>query len=154
VDSEATGDYYTVDEAAKVLKLTPGRIRQMLRAGELEGDHDETGRWRIPAHAVHDRPRPPRIERPPLGLRQDETLPESPESLERLSDLEAEVRDLRYQLGLSEGRRELTEKAESTLRESLERERMRADEERERAERLQTELDNARRPWWRKLFGS
>ena len=28
---------YTVDEAAKILKLTPGRIRQMLRAGELEG---------------------------------------------------------------------------------------------------------------------
>ena len=25
---------YTVDEAAKILKLTPGRIRQMLRAGD------------------------------------------------------------------------------------------------------------------------
>ena len=31
-------DFYTVEEAAKVLQLTPGRIRQMLRAGELEGD--------------------------------------------------------------------------------------------------------------------
>jgi hypothetical protein len=30
-------DFYTVDEAARILKLTPGRIRQMLRAGELEG---------------------------------------------------------------------------------------------------------------------
>jgi excisionase family DNA binding protein len=28
---------YTVDEAARILKLTPGRIRQMLRRGELEG---------------------------------------------------------------------------------------------------------------------
>jgi excisionase family DNA binding protein len=28
---------YTVDEAARILGLTPGRIRQMLRAGELEG---------------------------------------------------------------------------------------------------------------------
>jgi excisionase family DNA binding protein len=28
---------YTVDEAARILRLTPGRIRQMLRAGELEG---------------------------------------------------------------------------------------------------------------------
>jgi hypothetical protein len=30
-------DFYTVEEAAKVLQLTPGRIRQMLRVGELEG---------------------------------------------------------------------------------------------------------------------
>jgi len=29
--------FYSVDEAARILKLTPGRIRQMLRAGELEG---------------------------------------------------------------------------------------------------------------------
>jgi excisionase family DNA binding protein len=28
---------YTVDEAARILRLTPGRIRQMLRAGELDG---------------------------------------------------------------------------------------------------------------------
>jgi hypothetical protein len=63
------------------------------------------------------------------------------------------VRDLRYQLGLSRGRIELTEKAESTLREALEREKQRADDERERAERLQAELDRARLPWWRKLFG-
>jgi excisionase family DNA binding protein len=32
-----TDDFYSVDEAAKILKLTPGRIRKMLRAGELEG---------------------------------------------------------------------------------------------------------------------
>jgi hypothetical protein len=31
------GDSYSVDEAARILQLTPGRIRQMLRAGELEG---------------------------------------------------------------------------------------------------------------------
>ena len=29
-------EHYTVDEAARILKLTPGRIRQMLRASELE----------------------------------------------------------------------------------------------------------------------
>ena len=29
------GDYYSVSQAAKVLKVTPGRIRQMLAAGEL-----------------------------------------------------------------------------------------------------------------------
>ena len=139
--------FYTVGEVSKILKLTPGRVRQMLRSGELEGvppeDSGERG-WRIPMHAVHDRERPSRVERP-------ERPPGAPE---RLPDLEAEVRELRYQLGLSRGRIELTEKAESTLREALERERQRADEERERAEKLQEALDLARRPWWRKLFGS
>jgi hypothetical protein len=41
---------------------------------------------------------------------------------------------------------ELTEKAESTLREALERERERADQERERAEKLQEELGRSRLP--------
>jgi hypothetical protein len=27
-------DFYSVDEAARILRLTPGRIRQMLRAGD------------------------------------------------------------------------------------------------------------------------
>jgi hypothetical protein len=141
-------EFYSVDEAAKILKLTPGRIRQMLRGGELQGGvpPEESGErgWKIPMHAVHDRDRPARVER----------SPEAPESPERASDLEAEVRELRYQLGLSRGRIEITEKAESTLRDALERERERADAERERAEKLQAELDRARLPWYRKLFGS
>jgi hypothetical protein len=29
--------FYTVEQAADTLDLTPGRIRQRLRAGELEG---------------------------------------------------------------------------------------------------------------------
>jgi hypothetical protein len=31
------GDYYSVAQAARVLKVTPARIRQMLGSGELEG---------------------------------------------------------------------------------------------------------------------
>jgi len=67
---------------------------------------------------------------------------------------------------------ELTEKAESTLRDALQRERererqrqrerQRADAERRRAEQLQADLDQVReaaaetaaRPWWRRIFGS
>ncbi len=138
-------DFYTVDEAAKILKLTPGRIRQMLRGGELEGTPpEESGKrgWKIPMHAVHDRDRPARLQSP-------QDARESPLSA---SDLEVEVRELRYQLGLSRGRLELGEKAESTLREALERERERADAERERAQKLQAELEKARLPWWRKIF--
>jgi Helix-turn-helix domain len=58
-------DFYSVDDAARILKLTPGRIRQMLRAGELEGipPKESGGRgpgrgWKIPMHGVHDRARP------------------------------------------------------------------------------------------------
>jgi excisionase family DNA binding protein len=139
-------DFYSVDEAARILRLTPGRIRQMLRAGELEGTSPEASGergWRIPMHAVHDRDRPARVGRPSGA----------PESPERVSELEVEVRRLEYELGLSRGRIELTEKAESTLRDALERERERADAERERAEKLQAELDRARLPWYRRLFG-
>jgi hypothetical protein len=55
--------------------------------------------------------------------------------------------DLYYKLGRSEARAELTEQAESTLREQLERER-------ERADRLEEELREERsKGFWRRLFG-
>ena len=76
-------DFYSVSEAAKILKFTTGRVRQMLRSGDLEGiPPEETGDrgWRIPMRAVHDRERPGRVERPP----------EPPESPKRLSELEIE----------------------------------------------------------------
>ncbi len=50
---------YTVDEAAQILELSPACVRQMLRAGELEGERREEriegvlGPWRIPERAVH-----------------------------------------------------------------------------------------------------
>jgi hypothetical protein len=43
VDGE---DFYSVDDAARILKLTLGRIRQMLRAGELDGIPPEEGSGR------------------------------------------------------------------------------------------------------------
>ena len=51
-------DEYTVDEAARLLGLSPARVRQMLRSGELEGERREErvegvlGPWRIPAGGV------------------------------------------------------------------------------------------------------
>ena len=47
-DARVAEDIYSVDEAARILKLTPGRIRQMLRAGEIEGGippEDAPARW-------------------------------------------------------------------------------------------------------------
>lgn len=50
--------HYTVDEAARMLELSPACVRQMLRAGELEGERREEriegvlGPWRVPERAV------------------------------------------------------------------------------------------------------
>ena len=70
-------DFYTVDKAARILKLTPGRIRQMLRAGELEGvtstaprrtAGDKLARLRAFRYAV----RMPDASRPVGDLRDDQ----------------------------------------------------------------------------------
>ena len=59
-------DFYTVEEAARVLKLTPDRIRQMLRDGEIEGVPPQGGSasdWKIPVRVIHGRYRPPPMDR-------------------------------------------------------------------------------------------
>ena len=58
--------FYTVEQAADTLDLTPGRIRQMLRAGDLEGSKEPGDRgWRITRESVEEvrRRRPPPRER-------------------------------------------------------------------------------------------
>ena len=43
-------DFYSVEKAAKLLGRTPERIRQMLHAGELEGEHEGDERhasWKV-----------------------------------------------------------------------------------------------------------
>jgi hypothetical protein len=146
-------DYYTPPQAARVLRLTRQRVTQMLHSGEMEGKQDpENGRWKIPQRVVHARlkDRPARARPDEGGGSRDE--PEG-QGHQRLTELELEVRDLIYRLGSSEARLELTESTESTVR--AERERLLKDLERERrrAERLEAELQDARRPWWRKMFG-
>ena len=59
-------DFYTVEEAARALKLTPDRIRQMLRDGELEGvplQEGDASSWKIPIRVIPGRDRPPPIDR-------------------------------------------------------------------------------------------
>lgn len=194
------GANYTVDEAAQILGLSPARIRQMLRTGELEGERSEEripgvlGPWRIPKRAVHTLRQEGDLSAhragrqgasedvttpagPPLGATTSGTLPteEDPagggtadttpsEASELLSESVREVREraeqLREGLGRLEGHLEAMEIAEFTLRESLEREKERAELERERADRLRAELEADRagrrgepREFWRRLLG-
>jgi excisionase family DNA binding protein len=131
-------DYYTTGEAARVLRVSESRIRQMLGAEELEGSRDLNGRWRIPQRAVHERmervPREPRV--------RDSGAPSADVNalIDRLAQLE-------HQLGRAEAVAELTEEAHSTTQEALQRER-------ERADKLEAELrDERSKGFWARLFG-
>jgi excisionase family DNA binding protein len=150
MESEET---YTVGQAAKILKLTQARLYQLLGAGELEGYQDsESNRWRIPKRAVHAlmEERPERRS----GSTSEETQPDSSErSIGRVIELENRLMTVHQTLGRMEGRLELTEKTESTLREERDRLLRDLEREREERERLQAKLEDMQRPWWRKFFG-
>jgi hypothetical protein len=45
-------DFYTAEEAAKVLGIPVKRVFGMLCGGEMEGHQDEWARWLVPASAV------------------------------------------------------------------------------------------------------
>ena len=131
---------YTVQEAARILRTTERTVRRRLERGDLEGSRDPTtGRWRIEAHSVTAA----MPERPPKASQEPS---ESPESVrEYVREYRERVEHLQRQLGRLEGARELEAITVSTLREQLERER-------ERADRLEEELRDARRSWWSRLF--
>ena len=142
-------DYYTTTEAARLLGVGDSRIRQMLLAGELEGERDPVSdRWRIPQAAV-------------LARRAERKLEEPPRSPADGVDWLAKVETLHQELGRMEGRLEITEVAESTLREQLEREREQLERERERADRLEERTEQLRgeleaersKGFWARLFG-
>jgi Helix-turn-helix domain len=47
--------FYTVEQVTDTLELTPGRIRQMLRGGDLEGSKESEDRgWRITRESVEE----------------------------------------------------------------------------------------------------
>jgi excisionase family DNA binding protein len=133
-------DYYTTGEAARILRVTEARVRQMLGGGELEGTRDPVSdRWRIPQHAVHAR----KEERRP-SQEAPRTSADAREWIERVTELERELGRLE---GETRAKAQLTEVTESTLRESLEREK-------ERADRLEQELSEERsKGFWARLFG-
>lgn len=60
---------------------------------------------------------------------------------------------LKREIGRLQGRLEIEERAESTVREERDRLLEERTRERERAERLEAELRDARRSWWSRLFG-
>ncbi|MDP8949718.1 MAG: helix-turn-helix domain-containing protein [Actinomycetota bacterium] len=151
-------DYYTVDEAARILGMSPARVRQALRSGELEGERREEriegvlGPWRIPARAAlafQERLKAGGDE-VTVALSPDEeatadTISGTPEpgSAEITADtpseasekLSEELRELREmakallgEIDRVEGRLEATEVEQFALKEALRREKGRSEE--------------------------
>jgi excisionase family DNA binding protein len=139
---------YTPLEAGRVLGVSGERIRQLLEAGEIAGEK-RGGRWHVFRASVHHQ-----LERrgSPRARRSRQRSPHSGEDAAR--ELRARVEDLSYRLGRSEARAELTERAESTVREALERERERADRLEAEARQLREQIEASRRGFWSRLFGS
>jgi excisionase family DNA binding protein len=143
-------DTYSASEAAKILKLSGRRVRQLAETGEIEGTRDPEGNWKLDKASVHAF----RDER-----RLDSSKPrEAPRSRSKRPEPWDRVTELERALGRLEGemcaRAELTAVTESTLRESLQRERERADRLEERAEQLRDELEAERsKGFWRRLVG-
>jgi excisionase family DNA binding protein len=156
-------EHYTAAEAARILRLSSQRVRQLLASGELRGVRDEVGHWEVDARSVHA-----------LLEERREVLFGTLEDPQRLSELEAEVRELRYFLGRAEARLDMSAQAESMLREGLEREQERADKleaELREAQSIrleprgtpdtatesegkgETPPDTERRSWWQRWFG-
>ncbi len=61
-------DFYTAEEAAKVLGIPVRRVFSMLCSGELEGHQDEWARWLVPASALQGARRNPEASPHPGGL--------------------------------------------------------------------------------------
>lgn len=148
---------YTPAEAAKILRYTERHVRKLLQDGDLIGERDESGRWRVFQRSVHQMlpDRPPRVER------SQEAQEEASERAREIKDLYDRIANLQHDLGRAQARAELTELTESTIREErdrlielTERERRERLEAQEEAQRLREELEAERaRGFWRRLFG-
>jgi hypothetical protein len=143
--------WVTTSVAAAALGIRPRQCRNLIQEGELEARLEGEGRDKkyfvsvSSLEALRDK----RQSEGKLPLNRRSTTEDEDvgadlgqwvrELTARLETRAAENAELRTRL-------ELTEKADSTLREQLDRER-------ERADRLEEELREARRSWWRRMFG-
>jgi len=142
------GGWVTTRQAARALGVIPRQVRNYIAAGELEGRKEGKGvneRWLVTISSVetlrqkrHSEGRMPGQFRDVAGD-MAEAGQSTGETAALIRELAARLEDVQYEFGRAEARLELTGQAESTLREALERER-------ERADRLEAELREYRKP--------
>src|SRR5918997_5897827 len=150
----------TTEVAAAALRVSPRTVRGYIRAGELEAISEGEGvqkRWLVSIDSVQAlREQRQASGAIPQGLRSysaEDVLAEA--EAVNTADLVATIQELQYRLGRAEARAELQAVAESTLQESLNRERQRADALEGEAKTLRSELEAERsKGFWRRLFGA
>jgi hypothetical protein len=133
--ASAWQEYYTVLEAAKVLDISERRVRQIAQDCKIERVRTDEG-WKLFRYSVHNFRDRKEAQTPARGGREPSL--EAREWIERVTILERE-------LGRLEGRLELTERAESTMREERERLLEELAQERERAARVQERTEEMQR---------
>ncbi len=119
-------------QAAKMLNLTARRLQQMAEQGEIEATRTEGGHWRIPISAVERE-----LQRRREGLNRllmVEQLLSFQEGQALPEPFQAGSGRLEREIGRLQGRLEAVTEERDRLLKNLERERQRAD-------RLQRELD-------------
>lgn len=142
------GGWVTTRQAARALGVIPRQVRNYIAAGDLEGYKEGKGvteRWLVSISSVetfrqkrHSEGKVPGRYRDVAGVA-EETGHSAGETAALIRELATRLEDVQYELGRAEVQLELTAQAESTLQEALERER-------ERADKLEAELREARKP--------
>lgn len=160
--------WVNTEVAASALGVAPRTIRDYIRRGELDAITEGEGvklTYLVSIDSIHDlRNRRSRdSSRHPRGdvaadienhrgevaaaPRQLPAAKSAPEADRLIADLLMRLEDRSTEAGDLRARLEITEKAESTLKDDLDRERTRADE-------LEKKLEAERgRSWWRRLTG-
>jgi hypothetical protein len=142
------GGWVTTRQAARALGVIPRQVRNYIAAGDLEGRKEGKGvkeRWIVSISSVETLRQKRQYEGKIPGQYRDvagnaeDVRQGAGENAALIRGLAARLEDVQYELGRAEARLELTAQAESTLREALERER-------ERADRLEAELREVRKP--------
>ena len=170
-------DYYTAHETARVLGISPARVRQMLRAGELEGERGPglvegaPGPWLVPASAVRayqenryarfasdtvamPREEIARQEEPPSGPERTGTPTETSERLsEGVGALRDKAEEILAELDRLEARLEAAEVEQLALRETASREKARAEGLEAELDRVRSRGQTGQRGPWRRIFG-
>jgi len=148
--------WVTTRQAARALGVQPRQVRNYIADGELEAVTEGSGvnrRYLVPIASVETLRQRRRTEGKLPGHNREvaegaaevghSAADSASEIAELIRELTGKLEDAQYELGRAEARIELTTQTESTLREALERERQRADQESARADRLEAELAGA-----------
>src|SRR5918994_2978029 len=140
------GGWVTTRQAARALNVMPRQVRNYIAAGDLEGRKEGKGvteRWVVSISSVETLRQKRHSEGKLPGQYRDvadeaeDTGQSTGNAAALIRELAERLEDAQYELGRAEAQLELTAQAESTLQEALERER-------ERADRLEAELREAR----------